>query len=84
MKADPKRSAIKPRPDFDTGWFAIAALWVEVEVEVLVLVPVEVDLEPVAVAVALGAALQKTSLKFPLLLLIQDWSSWVSWPCARQ
>lgn len=84
MKAEPKRSAIRPRPDFDTGWFTTAALWVEVEVLVLVLVPVDVDLDSFAVAVALGAALQKTSLKLPLLPVMQDWSLWISWPCARQ
>lgn len=75
IKAEPKRSAIIPRPDLEMGWFVTAALPVEVEVPVLlVLVPVEVDLVPVAVAVAFWAALQKTSLKFPLLLVMQFWS----------
>jgi hypothetical protein len=60
-----KSRAISPRPDFETGWFTTAALWVEVEAEpvlVLVLVPIEVDLEPVAVAVAFWVESQKTSL----------------------
>lgn len=61
MNAEPNISATRPSPDFDTGWFTIAAL-VEVEVAPVPVALLVVGLEPVAVAVALRAALQKTSL----------------------
>jgi hypothetical protein len=63
MKADPNIKATRPSPDLDTGWFATAALWVEVEVEVP---EVPEDVEEVLVAAAVAVAfcrevLQKTS-----------------------
>jgi hypothetical protein len=53
MKADANIKATRPNPDFDTGWFATAALWVEVEVEVPV---VPEDVEEVLVAAAVAVA----------------------------
>jgi hypothetical protein len=53
MKADANIKATRPSPDLDTGWFATAALWVEVEVEVPV---VPEDVEEVLVAAAVAVA----------------------------